>query len=158
MPGFNGAVEGGVLHGYDVVDNLTSGGTAVPLSAEMGKYLYNTSGVAAYSFGQYDGYVKYVNGVLIQWGRTLIDGTMTQVASSGIYALAVQINLNVAYLDANSYVINASSRFSTGHVVPSGFSPNTAQQFTGNIYDFYARTSSTDDKFAVRWMTIGRWK
>ena len=142
----------------DIINNLTSGGTAVPLSAEMGKYLYNTSGVAAFSFGQYDGYVKYENGVLIQWGRKLIDGTMTQVASSGIYTLVVQIDLNFAYLDANSYVINASSRFSTGHMVPSGFSPNTAQQFSGNIYDFYARTSSTNDKFAVRWMTIGRWK
>lgn len=148
----------GALGASDVVNNLTGGGTAVPLSAEMGKYLYNTSGVAAFSFGQYSGYVKYVNGVLIQWGRDLIDGTMTQVASSGIYALTVQINLGVAYLDANSYVINATSRFSTGHCVPSGFSPNTAQQFSGQIYDFYARTSSTNDKFAVRWMTIGRWK
>ena len=27
MPGFSGAVEGGVLHGYDVVNNLTSGST-----------------------------------------------------------------------------------------------------------------------------------
>ena len=147
-----------VLGVSDVVNNLTGGGTAVPLSAEMGKYLQNTSGVSAYSFGQYSGYVKYENGMLIQWGRNLIDGTMTQVASSGIYALTVQINLGVAYLDANSYVINATSRFSTGHCVPSGFSPNTAQQFSGQIYDFYARSSNSNDKFAVRWMTIGRWK
>ena len=39
MSGFNGAVEGGVLHGYDVVNNLTSTNTDKPLSANMGKEL-----------------------------------------------------------------------------------------------------------------------
>ena len=39
MSGFNGAVEGGVLHGYDVVNNLTSTNTDKPLSANMGKTL-----------------------------------------------------------------------------------------------------------------------
>ena len=39
MSGFNGAVEGGVLHGYDVVNNLTSTATNQPLSAAMGKTL-----------------------------------------------------------------------------------------------------------------------
>lgn len=39
MSGFNGAVEGGVLHGYDVVNNLTSTATNQPLSAAQGKML-----------------------------------------------------------------------------------------------------------------------
>lgn len=35
MSGFNGAVEGGALHGYDVVDNLTSTDTDKPVSANI---------------------------------------------------------------------------------------------------------------------------
>lgn len=39
MAGFNGTADAGTLHTSDVVNNLTNGGTAVPLSAEMGKTL-----------------------------------------------------------------------------------------------------------------------
>ena len=39
MSGFSGATEGGALHGYDVVNNLTSTSTTSPLSANMGKEL-----------------------------------------------------------------------------------------------------------------------
>ena len=39
MSGFSGATEGGALHGYDVVNNLTSQETQKPLSAAQGKAL-----------------------------------------------------------------------------------------------------------------------
>ena len=39
MSGFSGTTEAGVLHGYDVVNNLTSTATNAPLSANMGKTL-----------------------------------------------------------------------------------------------------------------------
>ena len=39
MAGFSGATEGGALHGYDVVNNLTSANTDKPLSAAQGKAL-----------------------------------------------------------------------------------------------------------------------
>lgn len=39
MSGFNGVADAGLLHKDDVVNNLTTGGTTVPLSAEMGKTL-----------------------------------------------------------------------------------------------------------------------
>ena len=39
MAGFSGTTEGGVLHGYDVINNLVSTSTTAPLSANMGKSL-----------------------------------------------------------------------------------------------------------------------
>ena len=39
MSGFSGAVEGGVLHGYDVVNNLTTNDSNKPGSAAMLKYI-----------------------------------------------------------------------------------------------------------------------
>ena len=39
MSGFSGATEAGVLHGYDVVNNLTSTATNQPLAAAQGRAL-----------------------------------------------------------------------------------------------------------------------
>ena len=50
MSGFSGATEGGVLHGYDVVNKLTSTATDKPLSAAQGKELNNKFTIKSKTF------------------------------------------------------------------------------------------------------------
>ncbi len=63
MAGFNGSMDAGNVKRSEIVNDLTTGGTTVPLSAEMGKTLLNQHGSRT---GTY--YCKMADGTMICTG------------------------------------------------------------------------------------------
>ena len=100
-----------------------------------------------------NGYCKFPDGTLIQWGSTTTSASgMTQIASSGIYYGHTSISFHNEFVGERMVV--GSTKYGTGHQVPAGFAGST----TGAdvyYYDFYQRSGSP---FVIRWVANGRWK
>ena len=98
-------------------------------------------------------YVKFGNGLMVQWGETSQQCTLSQIASSGIYYGYYDVSFPAAFLN-NYYVVSGVSQYSTGHIVPIGFASRSTTSFRPHIYDFYPRSG----QIRVAWQAIGRWK
>ena len=100
-----------------------------------------------------NGYCKFPDGTLIQWGSTTTSASgMTQIASSGIYYGQASIAFPIEFV--GEPIVVGSTKYATGHQVPAGFAGST----TGAdvyYYDFYQRSGSP---LVIRWVAIGRWK
>ena len=92
MSGFSGAVEGGVLHGYDVVDNLTSTSTTAPLSANMGKTL--NEAIAQSTAPDTD--------VVLPWGNYKDAGTTYALSKSILTAHHIDVLAGYSNAGTNS--------------------------------------------------------
>lgn len=108
---------------------------------------------SARSIGTTPNYVKFVNGLMIQWGENTASATLAQIASSGIYYGYFDITMPQEFYN-NYYQISGISQYSTGHVVPIGYQRISTSKFRAGIYDFYARSGN----IRVAWQAIGRWK
>ena len=100
-----------------------------------------------------NGYCKFPDGTLIQWGSTTTSASgMTQIASSGIYTGVTSIAFPIEFV--GEPIVVGNTKYATGHQVPAGFTGST----TGALvyyYDFYQRSGSP---LVIRWVAIGRWK
>lgn len=105
------------------------------------------------SIGTTPNYVKFVNGLMIQWGETSQQCTLSQIASSGVYWGAYDVSFPAAFSN-NYYVVSGVSQYSSGHIVPIGFARRSTTSFRPYIYDFYPRSGA----IRVAWQAIGRWK
>lgn len=71
-----------------------------------------------------DGYCKFPDGTLIQWGSTTTSVSgMTQIASSGIYYGQASIAFPIAFV--GEPIVVGSTKYGTGHQVPAGFAGST---------------------------------
>ena len=104
------------------------------------------------------GYVKLPDGTMIQYGATTVtaSGTMTQILSSGIYYGVFNLDFPTAFA-SSSFRVFGSSRYSTGFPFTFAGFPLTSSRASIYVYDFYARAMN-DEKLALQWMAIGRWK
>lgn len=110
------------------------------------------------SGGTASGYCKMPDGTLIQWGHYTVsqEGSLTQIASSGVYYGLDYLTFPIAFYNDN-YTVTGSTRYSTGHPVPIGFFSRSKSSVAISIYDFYARPMNGGNMI-VRWQAIGRWK
>lgn len=100
-----------------------------------------------------DGYCKFPDGTLIQWGRTTTSASgMTLIASSGIYYGHTSIAFPIGFV--GEPIVVGSTKYATGHQVPAGFAGNTTGADV-SYYDFYQRSGSP---LVIRWVANGRWK
>lgn len=77
MAGFSGAVEGGALHGYDVVNNLTSTDTDKPISANIVNTVKTVTVTPGSGVTLGNGFSCLVVGkILIINGYISLDGTL----------------------------------------------------------------------------------
>lgn len=104
-------------------------------------------------------YTKFQDGTMVQWGKTILDikSGLSQIGSSGIYSYYDTITLPQPFLDSTSYVLTGVVKYDTGHEVPCGTVPSSANQCLIRVYDFYARPASST-LYVLRWMAVGRWK
>ena len=104
-------------------------------------------------------YTKFQDGTMVQWGKTILDikSGLSQIGSSGIYSYYDTITLPQPFLDTTSYVLTGVVKYDTGHEVPCGTVPSSANQCLIRVYDFYARPASST-LYVLRWMAVGRWK
>ena len=96
-----------------------------------------------------DGFIKYSNGLLEQWGRVTVPG-----GSAG--AGTVKVTLEESYL-SDQYNIQATA------IYPSATYPTfevSAQMTTSNTFNLYTRQSSGSliTGVTVQWATKGIWK
>lgn len=100
-----------------------------------------------------NGYCKFPDGTLIQWGSTTTSASgMTQIAPSGIYYGKASIAFPIEFVEKP--IVVGSTKYSTGHQVPAGFEGST----TGALvwyYEFYERSGP---QLVIRWVATGRWK
>ena len=100
-----------------------------------------------------NGYCKFPDGTLIQWGDTTTSASgMTQIESSGIYFGQANIAFPIEFV--GEPIVVGSTKCSTGHQVPAGFAGSTTGAYV-HYYDFYQRSGSA---LVIRWVAIGRWK
>ena len=100
-----------------------------------------------------NGYCKFPDGTLIQWGDTYTSASgMTQIESSGIYFGQANIAFPIEFV--GEPIVVGSTKCSTGHQVPAGFAGSTTGAYV-YYYDFYQRSGSP---LVIRWVAIGRWK
>ena len=97
-----------------------------------------------------DGFIKYSNGLLEQWGRVTVPGGSVGTGT-------VQVTLEEPYLN-NQYNIQATAMY------PSAAYPTfevSAQMTTSNTFNLYTRQSSGASIITgvtVQWATKGTWK
>lgn len=111
------------------------------------------------SFQSGDSYCKLPDGTLIQWGvsRAAGSGSLTQIASSGVYTGVLPITFPIAFTSGNNTFVHGSFRYSTGHdtpIAPVSVSGNSASV---RVYDFFERPLD-DGLITLRWLAVGRWK
>ena len=144
--------------------NFGSGATAgigigmvntLPKTIELeGSWKIERGGEALFPYPSGSGYCKLPDGTLIQWGTvTVTMQQMTQIASSGIYMTSVDLVFPIEFSNTN-YHVTGTSKYSTGHVVPIGATPNGTTQAYVHVYDFDQRSGDT----VLRYTAIGRWK
>lgn len=104
-----------------------------------------------------NGYIKFPNGTLIQWGVETLDvaNALTQIATSGVYQGTASLSFPIAFVNT-SYYLSGIVKYSTGYEVPCGFGPTSSTDATIRIYDFYARPASSV-AYKLFWFAIGRW-
>ena len=113
-----------------------------------------------YPFQSGDSYCKLPDGTLIQWGVSRAaagSGSLTQIASSGVYTGVLPITFPIAFTSGNNTFVHGSFRYSTGHdtpIAPVSVSGNSASV---RVYDFFARPLD-DGLITLRWLAVGRWK
>ena len=100
-----------------------------------------------------NGYCKFPDGTLIQWGSTSASASgMTLIASSGIYYGHTRIAFPIEFV--GEPIVVGSTKYATGHQVPAGFAGG-ATGADVYYYDFYQRSGPL---LVIRWVAIGRWK
>ena len=106
-----------------------------------------------------NGYCKFPDGTLIQWGSFVVNetGSLAQVASSGIYSgVTSPTSFPLPFINGD-YIVTGAARYATGYSTAIGFLAYTASTWRCALYDFYQRPMN-DGNFVVKWQAIGRWK
>lgn len=165
---YTGSIPSGGSYGYGgfIVIVRSSGVrlvVGVPLTPSGGIILnyhngtswagWERSGCAGDSLGTTSSYVKYSNGLMIQWGQYTVTGSTTAQGYTYFKAIPEQ---TLPQTFVNQYfTVTGSSRYSTGASMPIGCYPTANNKYAGYLYDTVARSSVS---WTVRWQAIGRWK
>lgn len=114
----------------------SSGDVGIWGSASAENSMFVTT--AAHTFNTYSGYVKFGNGLIIQWGR----------ASNTVSGSLMSITFPTPFTEATSYSVTGSSTLASG---------------TNQGHDFVSSLTATNFKFQLNsdmapanWIAIGR--
>ena len=113
-----------------------------------------------YPFQSGDSYCKLPDGTLIQWGVSsgvTASGSLTQIASSGVYNGALPITFPIAFADADNVSVHGTFRYSNGIATPIALVSVSSTSASVRVFDFYARPLN-DGLITLRWLAVGRWK
>lgn len=140
------------------LDTISSSGQASSFPATFNANMEKIDAIVEQTNTATGGYVKFVSGLMIQWGVSVLDvgSALSQIGSTGVYSGMFTFTLPAAFVNA-SFVMTGCCRYSTGHNVPFGAMANTASEAAITIYDFYARPASSTEYY-IRWQAVGRWK
>ena len=143
MSGFSGATEGGVLHGYDVVNNLTSTETQKPGSANMLRVLNNAIKNTGVPITQGAKIGSFVSKCYVQSNVVLLSGYMNLSAAlqtndvivtlTGISAVANTIRIPFFNNDGSGKMFFAKIAQNGNQILVDGTPNNTA---SGQYYVF----------------------
>ena len=99
-------------------------------------------------------YMKLNRNVIMQWGTSdLTSMSLSQVNSTGIYFGTKNFQFPVAF-NNTKYYVSGCTRYSTGHVLPIGFTVIDSASAQISVYDFYARSGT----IVLKWFAIGTWQ
>lgn len=104
-----------------------------------------------------NGYCKFPDGTLIQWGTSRITSGSTSVYVSPINLAHVTIQFPISFASTN-YLVFGSGRHSTGASIAIAQVGEEKTSCSVHWWDAAARTFSTSAPLVVKWCAIGRWK
>ena len=132
---------GNLLGTNDVINNLTAGGTTVPLSAEMGKTI--SGKIIDSSSGTY---VKFADGTLINYSIITNFTFNANTTTTNSFSFTQSFTYAPAVITGINTTIPDKLMLSTYGVTTSGFTLNGVSSF------------SADQTPTVYVIAIGRWK
>ncbi len=156
LPDLSPYATSGDLDSYvktaDIVNDITSGGTAKPLSAEQGKTLAGLSLYAGDPYGSNSNgeYIKYEDGTMMCWGS----GSESSATFSGTGSVYYR-NLSTYTFPATFYAapqVFVNCAFAN---VGMGVARNIGTTTFGG---WVMSAVSSARSIAVGWFAIGRWK
>lgn len=141
------ALDEAKLNKADVVNNLVTTVAGYALDARQGKVLDAKIGLLNSTLGE--DYIKYENGLLIQWGVTSHGNAIT--AGS-------KVTLPVPYKNINYKVILSPTR--NGSIVTKFWAGDIGGNTNRTINTFEVYSSAEHGTYIrnFEWFTIGKWK
>jgi hypothetical protein len=91
-------------------------------------------------------FIKFPNGVLIQWGTRVGANGMTVTLPTAFNTIGYTVSMNAHYNNNTSIVCILSEL------------DRTVSSFRINAWDANTRAASTSTNVAVLWIAIGTWK
>lgn len=129
--------------------NVTGVTTLLPIAPTLEELNSNSMTIVEQRLSATDGFIKYSNGLLEQWGRVNVPGGPAGTGTA-------KVTLEEPYL-SDQYNIQATAMY------PSAAYPTfevSAQMTTPNTFNLYTRQSSGSliTGVTVQWATKGTWK